>query len=114
MLSPNPRMSRVSVTAWLMLTILVSGSGTGISLPSNSLNTRRVALTDVRHSGKKLRRSISQAPQEDALRRPELQVLLEDRFFPWIVYNAVMGLLQNGHLKSNMVSTTYVDKVTFL
>lgn len=41
-----------------------------ISLPSNSLNTRRTALTDVRRSGKKLRGSIPQAPQEDALYRP--------------------------------------------
>lgn len=41
----------------------------------------------------------------------QLRVLLEDRFFPWIVYNAAMGLVQNGHLKSNIVSTTYVEKV---
>jgi hypothetical protein len=59
---------------------------------------------------------------EDRYHRPrkrthyigQLQVLLEDQFFPWIVYNAAMELLKNGNLKRTIVSTKYADKVTFL
>jgi len=44
MLPPNPSRNNVSVTAGLRLTILVGGSGTGISFPSSSLNTRCITL----------------------------------------------------------------------
>jgi hypothetical protein len=53
-------------------------------------------------------------PRKKTLYIGQLRVLLEDSFFPWRVYNAAMDLPQNGHLKSNTVLTTYVDKVTLL
>jgi len=59
---------------------------------------------------------------EDRYHRPrkrtfyigQLQVLLEDRLFPWIVYNAAMQLIQQGYLRRQILPTRYADKVTFL
>jgi len=59
---------------------------------------------------------------EDKYRRPrkktlyigQLQVLLEIKFFQWIVYNATMQLLREGYLKQKQVPTKYADKVIFV
>jgi len=59
---------------------------------------------------------------QDKYRRPrkriyyigQLQVLLEDDFFPWIVYNALMRLIQQRDLKQQIAPTRYADKVTFI
>ena len=51
------------------------------------------------------------------LRKPyymkQLQVLLETRFFPWIVSQAVNELVEEGHLSRVEVSTKYHEKVIF-
>ena len=59
---------------------------------------------------------------EDERRRPrkrvyyigQLQVLLEDSFFPWLIYNAAVQLCRSGYLKRQIAKTTHADKVTFL
>jgi len=44
----------------------------------------------------------------------QLQVILEGDFFPWIVYNATMQLIQQGELRHEITPTRYADKVTFV
>jgi len=53
-------------------------------------------------------------PRKKALYIGQLQVLLEEKFFPWIVYNATMQLVKDGYLNQHIVQTKYADKVTFL
>jgi len=62
------------------------------------------------------------SPFEDKYHRPrkrvfyigQLQVLLEDRFFQWIVYNAITQLRREGYLNLHSYPTRYAKRVDFL